>query len=199
MSRINKELIDIANEHNGVITSKDVTQLGVPRVYLTRMVESGELERVQPGIYVIPGTILDEFAEIHFRCPKAVYSHGTALFLHDLSDRTPLKYTVTLPSSYNATHLSNVENLEIKKSIPDIYAAGITTIASPNGFIVPVYNIEKTICDVVRNKDKMDYQVVTDALKLFSKRSDKNLTRLMEYAKLLRIESAIRTYFEVLL
>ena len=78
-------------------------------------------------------------------------------------------------------------------------AAGITTIASPNGFIVPVYNIEKTICDVVRSKDKMDYQVVMDALKSFSKRPDKNLTRLMEYAKLLRIESAIRTYFEVLL
>jgi len=199
VNKINKEIINIASEHNGVITSKDVTHIGIPRVYLTRMAESGELKRVQPGIYVLPGTMLDEFAEIHFRCPKAVYSHGTALFLHDLSDRTPLKYTVTLPSSYNATHLSNVENLEIKKSIPVIYAAGIATIASPNGFIVPVYNIEKTICDVVRNKDKMDYQVVTDALKLFAKRPDKNLTRLMEYAKLLRIESEIRTYFEVLL
>ena len=199
MSKINKELIEFASEHNGVITSRDVTHIGIPRVYLTRMVESGELKRVQPGIYVLPDTILDEFAEIHYRCPKAVYSHGTALFLHDLSDRTPLKYTVTLPSSYNATHLSNVENLEIKKSIPVIYAAGITTIASPNGFIVPVYNIEKTICDVVRNKDNMDYQGVTDALKLFSKRPVKNLTRLMQYAKLLRIESVIRTYFEVLL
>ena len=199
MNKINKELIEFASEHNGVITSRDVTHIGIPRVYLTRMVESGELKRVQPGIYVLPDTILDEFAEIHYRCPKAVYSHGTALFLHDLSDRTPLKHTVTLPSSYNATHLFNVENLEIKKSIPVIYAAGITTIASPNGFIVPVYNIEKTICDVVRNKDNMDYQVVTDALKLFSKRPVKNLTRLMQYAKLLRIESVIRTYFEVLL
>ena len=199
MNKINKEIIEFASEHNGVITSRDVTHIGIPRVYLTRMVESGELKRVQLGIYVLPDTILDEFAEIHYRCPKAVFSHGTALFLHDLSDRTPLKYTVTLPSSYNATHLSNVENLEIKKSIPVIYAAGITTIASPNGFIVPVYNIEKTICDVVRNKDNMDYQVVTDALKLFSKRPVKNLTRLMQYAKLLRIESVIRTYFEVLL
>ncbi|NLD81696.1 MAG: abortive phage infection protein [Smithella sp.] len=196
---MNKELIEFASEHNGVITSRDVTHIGIPRVYLTRMVESGELNRVQSGVYVLPGTVLDEFAEIHFRCPKGVYSHGTALYLHDLSDRTPLKYTVTLPSSYNATHLLSVENLEIKKSIPVIYAAGITTIASPNGFIVPVYNIEKSICDVVRNKDKMDYQVVTDALKSFSKRPDKNLTRLMEYAKMLRIESAIRTYFEVLL
>jgi len=199
VNKINKEIIEFASEHNGVITSRDVTHIGIPRVYLTRMVESGELKRVQPGIYVLPDTILDEFAEIHYRCPKAVYSHGTALFLHDLSDRTPLKHTVTLPSSYNATHLFNVENLEIKKSIPVIYAAGITTIASPNGFIVPVYNIEKTICDVVRNKDNMDYQVVTDALKLFSKRPVKNLTRLMQYAKLLRIESVIRTYFEVLL
>lgn len=199
MNKINEELIEFASKHNGVITSKDVTHIGIPRVYLTRMAQSGEFKRVQSGIYVLPGTTLDEFAEIHFRCPKAVYSHGTALFLHDLSDRTPLKYTVTLPSSYNATHLFNVENLEIKKSIPIIYTAGIAKIASPNGFIVPVYNIEKTICDVVRNKDKMDCQVVTDALKLFSKRPDKNLTRLMEYAKLLRIESAIRTYFEVLL
>ncbi len=199
MYKINKDLIEFASEHNGIITSRDVTHMGIPRVYLTRMVESGELKRVQSGVYVLPGTVLDEFAEIHFRCPKGVYSHGTALYLHDLSDRTPLKYTLTLPSSYNATHLLSVENLEIKKSIPVIYAAGITTIASPNGFIVPVYNIEKTICDVVRSKDKMDYQVVMDALKSFSKRPDKNLTRLMEYAKLLRIESAIRTYFEVLL
>jgi len=59
VNKINKELIDIAIKHNGVITSKDVTHIGIPRVYLTRMVESGELERVQPGIYVLPGTILD--------------------------------------------------------------------------------------------------------------------------------------------
>ena len=91
MNKINEEFIKFASEHNGVITSKDVTHIGILRVYLTRMAESGELKRVQPGIYVLPGTILDEFAEIHFRCHKAVYSHGTALFLHDLSDRTPFK------------------------------------------------------------------------------------------------------------
>ena len=199
MSRIINKLVEIAKNQKGVITAKDVTRIGIPRVYLTRMMEASELEKVQPGIYILPGTTLDEFAEIHFRCPKAIFSHGTALFLHDLSDRTPLKFTVTLPSSYNATHLSDVENLEIKKSIPSIFVAGITSIASPNGFIVPVYNIERTICDVVRNKDKMDYQVVMDTLKLFSKRPDKNMTLLMEYAKLLRIDSEIRTYFEVLL
>lgn len=80
MNKINKELIEFASEHNGVITSRDVTHIGIPRVYLTRMVESGELKRVQPGIYVLPDTILDEFAEIHYRCPKAVYSHGRLYF-----------------------------------------------------------------------------------------------------------------------
>lgn len=80
MSKSSNELIRIAKSQYGIVTAKDVTSIGFSRVYLTRMMEPGELEKVQPGVYILPRTTLYEFAEIHFRCPKAIFSNETALF-----------------------------------------------------------------------------------------------------------------------
>jgi hypothetical protein len=70
---------------------------------------------------------------------------------------------------------------------------------SPSKFLIPVYDIERTVCDIVKNKKNIDPQIFSDALKSYAKRKDKNLTRLAQYAKLLKVEIQLRQYMEVLL
>ena len=48
---------------------------------------------------------------------------------------------------------------------------------------VPVYDMERTVCDVIRNRSNIEMQVFQDTLKRYVKRKDKNLRRLMQYAK----------------
>lgn len=62
-----------------------------------------------------------------------------------------------------------------------------------------MYNLERTMCDLVRNRSSFEIQDFNSALKAYSRRQDKNLSLLFEYAKLLRVEKLLRSYMEVLL
>ena len=59
--------------------------------------------------------------------------------------------------------------------------------------------MERTICDVLRSRSRIEMQTLQGALKVYARRSDKDLRTLMRYAKLFRIEKILRQYLEVLL
>lgn len=75
----------------------------------------------------------------------------------------------------------------------------MTTAQTPFGHDVPVYDKERTICDVLRSRSHIEIQTFRGALKAYARRSDKDLRTLMHYAKLFRVEKILRRYLEVLL
>lgn len=85
------------------------------------------------------------------RSGKAVFSHETALYLHDLTDRDPLQYTLTLPSGYNATKFKN-KGVYVHFIKSDLLNLGVGDGKTPFGRTIRVYNKERTICDIVRNR-----------------------------------------------
>jgi predicted transcriptional regulator of viral defense system len=156
------------------------------------------IERASRGVYELPDVIDDEFYAISIRCRKGVFSHDTALFFHDLSDRTPLTFSITLPKGYNPSSLKK-PSLEFFYVNPELLSLGRITAVSPHGKEINIYDMERTICDVVRSKGRMDIQIFTDALKRYSMRKDKDLSMLMKYAQKFKIEQKIREYMEVLI
>ena len=82
---------------------------------------------------------------------------------------------------------------------PEIEELGITDIQTNFGNTVRAYDMERTICDVIRYKEAMDVQVFQYAMKEYMGSTNKNLNHLMTYAKKLHIEFAVRTYTEVML
>lgn len=67
------------------------------------------------------------------------------------------------------------------------------------GNAIPMYDLERTIVDLIRNRSSFEIQDFTSALKNYVRRTDKNLTRLAEYAQLFKVEKILRTYMVVLL
>ena len=65
--------------------------------------------------------------------------------------------------------------------------------------MVVVYNKERTLCDILKPQSQTNIQIISEAFKLYTKRKDKNILRLSEYAKMLNVEKKIRSYLEVLL
>ena len=49
----------------------------------------------------------DEYLAAQYRCKKGIYSHETALYFHDLCDRTPLQFMLTFPNGYNTRILKD--------------------------------------------------------------------------------------------
>ena len=186
-------------QENLVITNKEAEELGYTRHNLSELTKSGQLERLRPGLYQLKGKVIDDFVLISSNSNRIIFSHQTALYLHDLSDRTPNVFHISVPQGYNASHIKNrYEHLQVHYVKKDLYELGKTEIKSPQGNLIPVYDIDRTICDIIIDREKIDKQIFTDALKRYFKSQNKNLRRLIKYSRLFKIEDEIRKYMEVL-
>ena len=193
-----EELEKLAKGNGGVLLTSAIVASGIPKPTLAAFVKKNEYERVGRGVYCSQECWRDDLYLLQLRCPKTVYSHDTALFLLDMTDQEPLKYTVTAKTGYNPSHLSldGVKVFTVKKELFDL---GITEVLTPFGHKVSAYDPERTLCDMIRSRSEMEIQSVLDALKRYTHRKDKNLHRLMEYAKLFHIDKRLNQYLEVLL
>ena len=94
---------------------------------------------------------------------RGIYSHDTALYLLGYSDRTPSKYTMTFPKGYNAPSTKQ-ENINIIRVVPENYLFGIIEIKPFGGNIIKIYDLERSLCDILRGKGS-DIQIINVAFK----------------------------------
>jgi predicted transcriptional regulator of viral defense system len=184
--------------NQGYITTKEVDNAGIHREYLSIMVNEGVLLRVAPGVYQLNNVWQDVFYTHQQKKKKLIYSHDTALYLHGLSDRDPQFLSVTLPSGYNTSQLSkNIYNtFTIKHTLLDL---GKTTMQTPYGNTVILYDLERTICDLIRSRSRFEKAFVYTSIKRYLLSSRKDLIQLMKYAEVLGINQIVKQFVEILL
>lgn len=197
MSMPNK-LLSVLKQNGGMITTAQANDVGVSNERLRLLVRSGDLKRVTTGIYILPDEFVDKMFNFQLRRPKIIYSHETALFLHDLTDRDPINYMVTVPTGYNPTRLKE-DGFTVFTIKRELHEIGVTKIETMFGNFVTVYDMERTICDCLRSRNNLDITVVMDAIKRYVKRKDKNLNKLMQMAETFKVTKLLRGYLEVLL
>ena len=144
-------------QKNLIITNKEAEELGYTRHNLSELTKSGQLERLRPGLYQLKGKVIDDFVLISSNSNRIIFSNQTALYLHDLSDRTPNVFHISVPQGYNASHIKKrYEDLQVHYVKKDLYELGKTEIKSPQGNLIPVYDIDRTICDIIIDREKID-------------------------------------------
>ena len=188
----------LLRECGGTIQTFQVLNNGISKSVFYAYVKERGLEQAAHGVYVSPDTWTDAMYLLHLRCGQAVFSHETALFFHDLTDREPLKYTITVRTGYNPSRLQE-DGFQVYTVKKDLHEIGIIAMQTSFGHSVPVYDMERTICDLLRSRKNVEMQVFQDALKQYAKRKDKNLRMLMKYASMFHVEKILRPYLEVLL
>jgi predicted transcriptional regulator of viral defense system len=181
-----------------IVTSKQVTEAGFHRSVLSELVKANELVRVSRGAYLKPTAWEDEMYLLQYRFSKGIFSHETALYLHGMTDRTPARFTMTFPWGYNAASLKG-ENLTAKRVVKKYYELGVAEMPSPVGNTIKAYDIERTLCDVVRGNNTCDIQIVNQAMKRYAESKRKDIQKLMGYAEKLRVKPKVLNYMEVLL
>ncbi len=132
------------------------------------------------------------------RFPKAVFSHDSALYLHDLTDREPMPISVTVDSNYNAGPLRD-QGVRVHYAKPEWYELGLTEVKTPGGLNVRAYDKERTICDLIRKRAAFDPAVFGQAIRDYSRSKDKDLARLSSYARTMNMESRVYEVMEVAL
>ena len=189
---------EILENQNGILLTSDLVKFGIPRTYLSILVKRGEIRRISRGVYSAAGYMIDEMISLQARYKGAIFSHETAIYLLGLTDRTPLFYSMTVPAAYNATTLkaSGTKVYFVKRNL---FLLGVITLKSPHGNDVKTYNLERTICDLLRNRNQIDIQLLNEALKKYVIHKDRNIDQLYNFAKQFRIQKIVREYIEVLL
>lgn len=192
-----EQLDQLLETQDGMLRTAQVVSAGISKPVFYDYVHSRELERVAHGIYLSKDAWVDAMYLLHLRVEQAVFSHETALFFHDLTDREPLEYTVTVKTGYNPSKLK-AEGVQVFTIKAELHGVGLTTAQTPFGHTVPVYDLERTICDLLRSRNNMEMQTFQGALKMYARRKDKDLRTLMRYAGMFRVEKILRQYLEVL-
>ena len=193
-----KKIRDILKDQNGILLTSDLLKYGIPRIYLSVLEKRGDIRRISRGVYAVAGYMIDEMAGIQARYKGAIFSHETAAYLLDLTDRTPLFYSVTVPAGYNATSLK-ASGVKVYFVNRELYRLGSITLKSPHGNDIKTLNLERTVCDVLRSRNQVDIQQINEVLKRYVKKKEKDLDLLYNYARQFRIQKIVREYIEVLL
>ncbi len=187
-----------AQKSDGIITTKEIESLGIGRYHLKDYVSSGLLIRESKGIYSVAKEMPDEYAVIQKGLQKAVYSYGTALFFHGLSDRVPRTIDMTLPQGYNASRLKiKNPNLRIHYVKLEVLDVGAEKLKTPQGSTVKAYSKERCICDLIKHQKKVDKQLFTQAIKTYFSLAC-NPRDIVKMARVIGVEKEVRKYMEVL-
>jgi predicted transcriptional regulator of viral defense system len=181
--------------NNGYVTSKELSNFGIHRMYLNIMWKKGMIEKVGNGIYIDSNKIEDKFFIFNLELSNIIYSHMTALYFHGLSIKVPDdKYDITVPNNYFNYKIKNHNVFYVPD---DIYELGLTEIRTPMGNKVRVYDIERCICDIIRSKNRMDSEFVKYSIREYIKRKDKDLIKLSKYADKMGIKNEVLNFVEV--
>ena len=188
----------LLEEQNGYIRLIDAQNEGVSKYTVLDYVRKKKMERTAPGIYISPDAWEDRLYSIQLRNRKIVFSHETALYLHNLSDRETFAPVITVERGYNAKHLKD-KGLIVHTVRPEWLELGLTEEKTFAGNTVRIYDRERCICDIIKNKNRMDIQVFQMALMSYFTDSNKKIHKLMEYAEIMGVSDKMRQYTEVLL
>lgn len=193
-----EEIKNLLISNNGIVQTSQAMKLGISKPVFYQYIKENEMEQVAHGIYATKDAWIDAMYLLHLRCEQAVFSHETALFLHDMTDREPMGYEITVKTGYNPSKLKE-DGIKVYTVKKELHGEGSIMIQTTFGHLVPVYNMERTICDIIRNRNNTEIQTLKTALKQYVKRKDKDLRLLMQYATKFRVDKILRQYLDMLL
>lgn len=192
-----EKILNLGKKNNGIITSKMVSEAGLSRKVLAELESSGVLTRVERGIYMMDFGYADDYFLLQHRFPNGVYSHETALFLLGYSDRVPIMPQMTFPYGFHSTRAKKAGLIPIISKQDTL--SGIVTIKRSGGTTIKVYEIERTLIDLLKPKYDADKEQFLPALKRYLQSNERDITKLMDFARMFNVVDKIQPYLEVLI
>ena len=182
-----QEFDELVKKNNGLIRYCELTNIGYNQRQIKKLEIEMVIERVEKGIYCHKDYYPDMLKVHQLNNNNIIYSHETAAFLHDLTDRFPRKFTVTTESGY---HLRKRKELNIHYIKKDLFTLGAVEIKDMSGNIVRAFDKERTICDFIKNRDQIEMQVYVEVLQNYFNGKVK-LNKLSNYARKLGVNDKV--------
>ena len=182
------------NQHNGYIATADFISLGIGRYLIPKYIDEGIIRKVSHGMYIDNLLIDDPYYILQKKIPYAIFSFNTAFHILNLTNRTPHEIDISIPRGKRIRGNYNIHYVTSK-----FYNIGIIEVESPSGNPIKVYNAERCICDMYRINGEFDLELQNRILNYYFHSKEKNIDRLLEYAKIFGIYEKINTIVELMM
>ncbi len=166
-------------------------------MYLKMMVDDGFLVRNERGVYQKADVLNDELFDLQTVYSTGIFSFETALYLHGLTERVPLTWTMTFQGKYHAVSIAE-KGVDVRHVKAEWHGWEVEEVPSPSGNPLKAYSVERTLCEILRPRSRSDIQTIAYAYKTYAQRKNRNIHKLIENAKRFRVESKVRSYLEML-
>jgi len=186
----------INEEYNGIITTRELT---CRKSYLRilRAVKRGELMRVKQGVYAKPQTLFNTMVDVERIVPNGVVCLYNAWSYYQLSTAIPPAICVAIATSRKVV-LSEDTGIKLYYWKNDNLQFGIVK-KDVYGFAVNITDLERSVCDAIKYRNKIGLDVCAEIVRSYLRKKERNLSRLMEYAKKLRVADLLGKYLEIAL
>jgi len=193
-----KEIIKLVEEQK-ILRAKDVVSSGIPSVYLTRMVDRGELIRLTRGLYALPDYEFNEKQsqiEVQKLVPNGVMCLLTALTFHELTTQIPFQVWLAVERK-DSIPKSSPTKLRVFRMSGEAFTEGIET-HDVDGVELRVYSPAKTVADCFKYRNKIGQDVALEALRDTWRNKKATMDELWHFAKVCRMSNVMRPYMESL-
>ncbi len=188
---------EIFRQHGGLLRMSEAIKYGISRYALYKMRDNGALEQVSRGIYRLvglPPMSTPDLVTVSLRFPRAVICLISALSFHEMTTQIPHKVSIAVPRGTRMPSL-DIPPVHAYRFSSEAFQAGIEK-HQIDGVTVQIYSAEKTLADCFKYRNKLGMDVVLEALKLYRSQKKFNLEKLLEYARICRVEKVMKPYLE---
>ena len=186
-------------KNGGVLRTSQAIKLGIHPRTLYDLRDTHRVTQISRGVYRLsdlPETTNPDFVLVATRIPESVVCLVSALAFHELTTEIPHEVYIALPPGVRQPRLS-YPPLRVFRFSDKTLSAGIEKHVI-DGVRVSVYDPEKTVADCFKFRHKIGLDVALEALKLCRARKGFQLSKLLRYARLCRVERIMRPYLEAL-
>lgn len=188
-------IIKYLKENQGIVTTAWCESQSIPRVYLSKMEKEGLITRIARGIYINESGDYDEYYFFQIANSKCIYSYVSALYLQEKTDIIPQNIEVTVYKVYNAHRIP--DDVVVHYVSKDVYELGKIEVNTMFGNKVYAYNIERTVCDIIKNRKKVESELFSKTIQGYIKSKDKDMNTLFKYAEKMGITDKVQEIMEV--
>lgn len=192
-----KRLIE---QRGGIIRTAEALRMGIHPQVFYELRDSGILEQISRGVYRLaeqkPLTSLD-LVTVAARIPRAIICLVSALAFHGITTQIPHAVSIALDRNAESPKI-DYPPVSIHRFSGESLTAGIDD-HEIDGVTVHIYNKEKTLADCFKFRNKIGMDIVMEALKLYKDQGTFDIGKLLEYARVCRVERVMKPYLEAML
>ncbi len=192
-----EQILKLFKQKQGIIKLQDLLKIGVNKYHLQKLVKEGKVVRLKHGIYKLSDYQTNEYLEIKNLVPNGIICLFSAWNYYELTTYIPYEFHVAIEKK-TKVKLPDYPPIKLYYWDNNYLKTGAKTVKIDN-FEISIFDIEKSVCDAVKFRNKIGKDILNEILTEYLKRKDKNLDLLIKYSKTLRVEKILKNYLDVLL